>query len=76
MKKLLQGKELEEQAKELGIDIHGPLHTQSTSGRSPRANDSELQRRVIEAKRSIRESNSGYLRLYQELHLLSVLLRH
>ena len=56
MKRLLQGDELEKRAIELGIDIQGPAITQSSMGRQKRADDSELQRRVIEAERSLRES--------------------
>ena len=56
MKKLLQGEELEKRALELGIDIQGPAITQSSMGRHKRADDCELQRRVIEAERSNRES--------------------
>lgn len=55
MAKLLQGEELEKRAIELGVDIQGPPRTQSTSGRSPRADDNELQKRVLEAERGIRE---------------------
>ena len=55
MAKLLQGEELEKRAIELGVDIQGPPRTQSASGRSPRADDNELQRRVLDAERSIRE---------------------
>ena len=53
MKKLLQGKELEDHAKSLGVDIQGPL-IKSSMGK--RADDNELQRRVIEAERHIQES--------------------
>jgi len=56
MKKLLEGKRLEDRAKELGCDMQGELITQSSSGRRQRASDYELQRRVIEAERSVRES--------------------
>ncbi|MBN4055281.1 hypothetical protein JYU12_00905 [bacterium AH-315-K03] len=56
MNKLLQGDELERKAIDLGIDIQGPAITQSSSGRQRRADDSDLQRRVIEAERSKRES--------------------
>lgn len=63
MKKLPIGDELEKLAKELGVDIQGDPFTQSTSGRRPRADDYELQRRVIEAKRSIRESKLWMLAL-------------
>ena len=56
MKKALQGKELEERAIELGLDIQGQAITQSVSGRHKRADDYELQKRVYEAERSHRES--------------------
>ncbi len=56
MAKLLQGDELEKRAIELGVDIQGSPITQSVSGRHKRADDCELQRRVIEAERSKRES--------------------
>ena len=53
---LLTGAALENRARELGIDVEGDLRTQSSSGRAPRASDYELQRRVLEAERGIRES--------------------
>jgi hypothetical protein len=53
---LLQGPDLEKRARELGVDVEGEPRTQSSSGRSPRAADYELQRRVLEAERGIRES--------------------
>lgn len=56
MSKLLQGSELEQRCTEIGISIDGPPRTQSSSGGSPRASDFELQRRLIEAERSLRES--------------------
>jgi len=56
MSKLLQGTELEQRCTELGISIEGPPRTQSSSGSSPRASDFELQRRLFEAERSLRES--------------------
>jgi hypothetical protein len=56
LKRLLQGDELEKRALELGVDIQGSAITQSSMGRQKRADDSELQRRVIEAERSHRES--------------------
>jgi hypothetical protein len=43
MAKLLEGDQLEQRARELGVDIAGSLRTQSSSGRSPRALDCELQ---------------------------------
>ena len=56
MKKLLEGQALEKRARELGCDIQGDPIAQSVSGRNKKACDSELQKRVIEAERSIRES--------------------
>ena len=53
---LLTGAALESRALELGVDIEGDPRTQSSSGRAPRASDYELQRRVLEAERGIRES--------------------
>jgi hypothetical protein len=63
MSKLLQGEELEKRAIELGVDIQGPPRTQSVSGRSPRADDNEIQKRVQEAERSIREKRLWLLAL-------------
>jgi hypothetical protein len=56
MKKILEGEALEQRARELGADIQGGPITQSISGRHKRADDFELQKRVLEAERSIRES--------------------
>jgi hypothetical protein len=56
MDKLLEGDQLEQYARKLGVDISGELRTQSSSGRTPRASDHELQLRVIEAERRNRES--------------------
>ena len=53
---LLTGKALESRAQALGVDIEGDPRTHSSSGRAPRASDYELQRRVLEAERGIRES--------------------
>lgn len=55
-KKLLEGQELENRARQLGVDIRGDLITQSASGRMQRAADYEIQRRVIEAERARRDS--------------------
>jgi hypothetical protein len=63
MAKLLQSEQLERRARELGVDITGELRTQSTSGRAPRASDFELQQRVLEAERGIRESRIWLLAL-------------
>ena len=67
MGKLLQGDELEQRAGELGVDIQGDALTQSSSGRRPRADDAELQRRVLDAERSIRESRLWLLALLSAL---------
>jgi hypothetical protein len=56
MGKLLEGDALEKHARKLGVDISGELITRSASGRSQRAPDFELQQRVTEAERRIRES--------------------
>lgn len=53
---LLTGAALENRARELGVDVEGEPRTQSSSGRAPRASDYELQRRLMEAERGIRES--------------------
>ncbi len=53
---LLAGAELESRARELGVDIEGEPRVNSSFGRAPRASDYELQRRVLEAERGIRES--------------------
>lgn len=63
MKKILEGDALEQRARQLGVDIQGELLTQSSSGRQRRYSDYELQRRVIEAERSIRESRLWKLAL-------------
>jgi hypothetical protein len=57
MKKILQGEELSQRARDLGIDIQGDARSSSSSGSAPRAPDYELQRRVAEAERSRRESS-------------------
>lgn len=67
MKKLLEGEELTNRAIELGIDIQGSPRTQSTMGRTRRADDSELQRRVIEAERNFRESSLWILAVISAL---------
>jgi hypothetical protein len=63
MKKILEGDELEDRARNLGVDIQGELITHSSSGRRNRASDYELQKRVIEVERSIRESRLWKLAL-------------
>ena len=60
---LLHGEELESRAQALGVDVEGDPRPQSSSGRAPRAPDHELQRRVAEAERSIRESKLWLLAL-------------
>jgi len=54
--KLPQGEQLKAKALDLGVDIQGSPITQSVSGRQRVADDHELQRRIIEAERSRRES--------------------
>ena len=56
MTKLLQGEDLEKRCIELGVNIEGPPRTQSASGSSIRASGFELQRRLFDAERSVRES--------------------
>jgi len=63
MNRLLEGEALKKRAREWGCDIQGGPITQSVSGRHKRADDAELQRRVIEAERSIRESKIWLLAL-------------
>jgi len=67
MKKILEGDVLEQRARQLGVDIQGDPITQSSSGRQSRASDYELQRRVIEAERSIRESKVWILAIISAL---------
>lgn len=55
MGKLLEGDELEKRCRAIGVDIQGPPRTQSASGNAPRASDYELQQRLREVERSIRE---------------------
>jgi len=62
-KRLLQGQELEQRARELGVDIQGSPRTGSSSGNHPRAEDHELQQRVIQAERANRESRLWLLAL-------------
>jgi hypothetical protein len=54
--RLLQGDALDKRASALGVDVEGDPRTRSSTGRAPRASDYELQRRVQEAERSLRES--------------------
>jgi hypothetical protein len=63
MKKLLEGEALERKAQKLGLDTMGDYITQSVSGRHNRATDAELQRRVIEAERAIRENRLWWIAL-------------
>jgi len=67
MAKLPEGEELEERARSLGIDIGGEPRSQSISGRAPKASDFELQRRVIEAERSNRESKLWLIALISSI---------
>jgi hypothetical protein len=66
-KRLLQGQELEQRARELGVDIQGSPRTGSSSGARPRAEDHELQQRVMEAERANRESRLWLLALISAL---------
>jgi len=63
MGRLLQGDELKRRAQELGVDIQGDAITQSSSSRHRRADNAELQRRVLNAERSIRASRLWLLAL-------------
>lgn len=63
----LQGDRLEQRARELGVDISGDLRVQSSTGRAPRAPDYELQRRVAEAERGVRESRLWIVALISAL---------
>jgi hypothetical protein len=56
MTRIRAGKDLEERARQLGVDVSGGPRFQSSSGSAPQAPEHELQHRVIEAERSIRES--------------------
>ena len=66
-KRLLTGQELEQRARELGVDIQGSPRTGSSSGARPRAEDNELQQRVMEAERANRESRLWLLALISAL---------
>lgn len=55
MSNLLSGGDLERRCQKLGIDITDDPSAVSTRGDRPRASDAELQRRLIEAERSLRE---------------------
>ncbi len=63
MKKILDGDALEKHAEKLGLDTKGDYIIQSVSGRHKRATDAELQRRVIEAERAIRENRLWWIAL-------------
>ncbi len=84
MKKILEGDALEQRARQLGIDIQGDPITNSYVGRHKRASDYELQRRVIETERSIRESKLWEIALISAIAsmasalaaLLAVLLKY
>jgi len=67
MVKLLQGDELEKRCIELGVSIEGPRITQSSSGRIARASDPELQQRILDAERSVRESRLWLLAVISAL---------
>lgn len=53
---LLQGEKLIERARMLGVDVMGDRIIHSSSGRREFAEEFELQRRVMEAERSRRDS--------------------
>lgn len=55
MKKLLKGDQLKKRADELGIDTTGNAIRQSDSGEHWVVYEAELQHRIIDAERSIRE---------------------
>jgi hypothetical protein len=55
MKKLLQGKDLEKRCNELGIECSGLEIRQKDSGENSKVYEFELQKKVIEVERSIRE---------------------
>ena len=59
MRKQLRGEELERRARALGVDTQGAPITQSVSGKARRCDDHELQKRVLEAERGIREQTIG-----------------
>ena len=63
MTKLLQGDALEERARQLGVDIAGDRITRSASATHARASYHEIQRRVAEAERGMRESRLWWLAL-------------
>jgi hypothetical protein len=56
MSKLLAGEALVSRAKELGVALEGGPDASCVGGHQHQADEPELQRRVIEAERSIRES--------------------
>jgi len=66
MKRLLQGQELRDRARELGISLEG-LPAQLTedpygrTGSIDHLNDPEIQRRLMEAERRIREGRLWFL---------------
>ena len=55
MKKLPQGKALEKRCRELGIECSGLEIRENDSGENWKVYEFELQRKVIETERSIRE---------------------
>jgi len=56
MAKILRNEELLKRAKKLGVNTEGEIIYQSKIGRAPQANESELQRHIIEAEKHIREA--------------------
>ncbi len=70
MAKLLQGEELLKRARGLGVDTQGRPINEVAFARQPRADDAELQRRVIEAERSVREFEALDDSIYLSISLL------
>ena len=70
MKRLLQGEDLKRRAKELGVDTTAPPFPKSVSGGARQVDDAELQRRVLDAERSIRESKLWLIALISAIAAL------
>jgi len=67
MKKILEGDDLEQKARSLGCDIQGDPITRSVCRRHSRASDAQLQKRVLEAERAIRESRLWLIALISSI---------
>lgn len=67
MKKLLQGKELEKRAKELGIECSGLETRMRDSGEHVKVYEFELQRKIMETERSIREHRLWIVALFSAI---------